>query len=112
MYVVDGAPEPRHPTLAGAASTGLPVPTGAATAVVAAHGLGGGLDRVRCRGTLALQDISIVLQSYQLQAFPSINRTEKIYFVGIPTKYISTACVPRVALYLPDLTAVKNSTSA
>ena len=65
MYVVDGAPEPRHPTLAGAASTGPPVPTGAATAVVAVHGLGGGLDRVRCRGTLALQDISIVLQSYQ-----------------------------------------------
>ena len=53
MYVVDGAPEPRHPTLAGAASTGPPVPTGAATAVVAVHGLGGGLDRVRCRGTLA-----------------------------------------------------------
>ena len=77
MHVVDGAPEPRHPTLAGVASTGPPVPTGAATAVVAVHGLGGGLDRVRCRGTLALQDISIVLQSYNLQAFPSINRTEK-----------------------------------
>ena len=79
---MDDAPEPRHPTLARAASTGPPVPTGAATAVVAVHGLGGGLDRVRCRGTLALQDISIVLQSYQLQAFPSINRTKKIYFVG------------------------------
>ena len=51
MYVVDGAPEPRHPTPAGAASTGPPVPTGAATAVIAVHGLGGGLDRVRCRGT-------------------------------------------------------------
>ena len=45
------APEPRHPTRAGAASTGPPGPTGAATAVVAVHGLGGGLDRVRCRGT-------------------------------------------------------------
>ena len=65
LYVVDGAPEPRHPTLAGAASTCPPVPTGATTTVVAVHGLGGGLDRVRCRGTLALQDISIVLQSYQ-----------------------------------------------
>ena len=54
------APEHRHPTLAGAASTGPPVPTSAATAVVAVHGLGGVLDRVRCRGTLALQDISIV----------------------------------------------------
>ena len=74
MHVVDGAPEPRHPTLAGVASTGPPVPTGAATAVVAVHGLGGGLDRVRCRGTLALQNISIVLQSFQFQAFPSINR--------------------------------------
>ena len=63
MYVVGGVPEPRHPTLAGATSTGPPVPTGAATAVVAVHGLGGGLDRVRCRGTLALQNISIVLQS-------------------------------------------------
>ena len=61
MYqVVDGAPATRHPTPAGAASTGPPVPTGAATAVVAAHGLGGGLDRVPCRGNLALQDISIV----------------------------------------------------
>ena len=69
MYVVDGAPESRHPTLAGAASTGPPVPTGAATAVVAVHGLGGDLDRVRCCGTLALQDISIMLQSYQLQFF-------------------------------------------
>ena len=107
MYVVDDAPEPRHPTPAGAASTGPPVPTGAATVVVVAvHGLGGGLDRVRCRGTLALQDISIVLQSYQLQAFPSMNRTDKTYFAGIPTKYIFTACVPRVAIYLPDLTAV------
>ena len=75
MFVVDGAPEPRHPTLAGAASTDPPVPTGAATAVVAVHGLGGGFDRVRCRGALALQGISIVLQSYLLQAFPSINRT-------------------------------------
>ena len=105
---MDGAPERWHPTLAGAASTGLPVPTGAATAVVAAHGLGGvwiGF-AVRCRGTLTLQDISIVLQSYQLQAFPSINRTEKIHLVGIPTKYIFTACVPRVTIYLPDLTAV------
>ena len=54
MYVVDGAPEPRHQTPAGAASTGPPEPTGAATAVVAVHVLGGGLDRVRCRGTLAL----------------------------------------------------------
>ena len=90
MYVVDGTPEPRHPTLAGAASTGPPVPTGAATAVVAVHGLGGGLGRVRCRGTLALQDISIVLQSYQLQAFPSMNRTDKTYFAGIPTKYTLT----------------------
>ena len=77
MFVVDGAPEPRHPTLAGAASTGPPVPTGAATAVVAVHGLGGGLDRVRCRGTLALQDISIVTVVPKLQASPSINRTEK-----------------------------------
>ena len=50
LYVVDGAPETRHPTLAGAASTGPPAPTGAATAVVAVHGLGGGLDRVCCRG--------------------------------------------------------------
>ena len=90
LYVVDGAPEPRHPTLAGAVSTGPPVPTGAATAVVAVNGLGGGVDRVRCRWTLALQDISIVLQYHQLQAFPSINRKEKIYFVlrGIPTKYV------------------------
>ena len=63
MYVVDDAPEPRHPTPAGAASTGPPVPTGAATVVVVAvHGLGGGLDRLGCRGTWALQDISIVLQ--------------------------------------------------
>ena len=105
MYVVDGAPEPRHPTLAEAASTGPPVPTDAATAVVAVHGLGGGLDRVRCRETMALQNISIVLQSYKLQFFRSINRTEELYFVGIP-KYIFTACVPRVAIYLPDLTAV------
>ena len=105
-HVVDAAPEPRHPTLVGAASTGPPVPTGMANAVVAVHGLGGGLDRVRCRGTLALQDISIVLQSYQLQAFLSIYRTENICFVGIATKYIFTSCVPRVAIYLPDLTAV------
>ena len=83
-HVVDAAPEPRHPTLVGAASTGPPVPTGMANAVVAVHGLGGGLDRVRCRGTLALQDISIVLQSYQLQVFPSINRTEKYTSWGFP----------------------------
>ena len=76
---MDDAPEPRHPTLARAASTGPPVPTGAATAVVAVHGLGGGLDRARCRGTLALQNISIVLQSYQLQAFPSINTYTMAY---------------------------------
>ena len=69
MYVVNGAPEPRHPTLAGAASTGPPVPTSTDTAVVAVHGVGGGLDRVRYRGTLALQDISNVLQSYQFEAF-------------------------------------------
>ena len=48
---MDGAPEPRHPTPAGTASTVPPVPRGAVTAVVAVHGLGGGLDRVRCRGT-------------------------------------------------------------
>ena len=54
MYVVDGAPEPRHPTPAGAASTGPPVSIGATTGVVAVHGIGGGLDRVRCSGTLAL----------------------------------------------------------
>ena len=64
LYVVDGAPDPRHPTLAGAASTGPPVPTGAATAVVAVHDLGG-LVRIFAAATLALQDISIVLQSYQ-----------------------------------------------
>ena len=64
LYVVDGVPEPRHPTLAGAASTGPPVPTGAATAVVAVHDLGG-LVRIFAAATLALQDISIVLQSYQ-----------------------------------------------
>ena len=71
MYqVVDGAPATRHPTPAGAASTGPPVPTGAATAVVTVHhGLGGGLDRVHCRGTLALQDISIALQSYKFVGF-------------------------------------------
>ena len=62
LYVVDRAPEPRHPTPAGAASTGPPVPTDAATAV-AVHSLGGGLERVRCRRILPLQDISFVLQS-------------------------------------------------
>ena len=34
---MNGDPEPRHPTHAGAASTGPPVPTGATTAVVAVH---------------------------------------------------------------------------
>ena len=57
---MDDAPETRHPTPAGAANTGPPVPAGTDTAVVAVHGLGGGLDRVCCRGTLALQDISCV----------------------------------------------------
>ena len=113
MYVVDGASEPRHPTLAGATSTGPPVSTGAATSVAAVHGLGDGLGRVHCRGTLALQGISIVLQWYQFKAFPSLNKTIKMYLVGIPTKHIFTACVPRVtarvprvAIYLSDLTAV------
>ena len=46
LYLGDGAPEPRHPTLARAASTGSPVRTGAATAVVAVHGLGGDRDRI------------------------------------------------------------------
>ena len=108
MFVVDGAPEPRHPTLAGAASTGPPVPTGAATAVVAVHGLGGGLDRVRCRGTSALQDISFV-QSCQFQAFPSINRsTEKYTSWEFPPSTFSPRAyhVTRVAIYLPNLTAV------
>ena len=79
MYVVGGVPEPRHPTLAGATSTGPPVSTGAATSVAAVHGLGDGLGRVHCRGTLALQGISIVLQSYQLQAYPSINTYTMVY---------------------------------
>ena len=69
MYVVDGAPEPRHPTLAVVASTGLPMPTGATTAVVAAHGHGGGLDRVRCRRTLALQDTRLCYSGTNCRLF-------------------------------------------
>ena len=69
VCVVDVAPEPRYPTPAGAVSTGPPVPTGADTAIVAVHGLGGALDRVRCRGTLTLQDISIVLTVVPISGF-------------------------------------------
>ena len=75
MYVMDGVPEPRHPTPAGAAGTGPPVLTGAATAVVAVHGLGGGLDRVRCRWTFGLAGY---LDCVTVVPFPSVNRTVKM----------------------------------
>ena len=84
MYVVNGAPEPRHPTLAGAASTGPPVLTSAVTAVVAVHGLGGILDRVRCRGTLALRDISTMLrvQVVPTTGFPVHKQNRKKILCG------------------------------
>ena len=104
LYVVDGTPEPRHPTPAGAASTGPPVPTGAATAVVAVHGLGGGLDRVRCRGTLALQDISRLCYSgTNFGLFrPSIQQKKCTWWEA----HFSPRSYHVGAIYLPDLTAV------
>ena len=93
---MDGAaPEPWHPTPAGAASTGPPVPTGAATAVVAVYMVSVG---VRCRGTY------VGLARY----LDCVTVVPVLGFSGHKQdiKYIFTACEPRVAIYLPELTAV------
>ena len=107
MYVVDGAPESRHPTLAGAASTSPPCPP-ARPLLLLLYTVSAGVwigfaaaGRWPCKTSRLCYTAVVPVTGFSVhKQTRKINTSE--YFVGIPTEYIFTACVPRVARHLPD----------